>query len=134
MVVENVKKTVFITDEAIFYYTYMPFRLKNVGTKFQQMVNNIFRVQINKNMEVYVDNLILKSKKMSDLQVDMHETFERVRAIGMQLNPKKCIFWVPSGNIWGSLFQSKDSKPTLPKSRLSSKCRSQKTRRASKSY
>lgn len=69
------KKTAFVTDDDIFSYTKMLFGLKNAWAEFQQMVNNLFDAQINHNMEVYIDDLIVKSKKIIDLPIDMIETF-----------------------------------------------------------
>lgn len=59
-------------------------------------------------MEVYVDDLILKSKKVNDLPTDMWETYDRIQRTGMRLNPKKCIFGVTSGKVWDSLYQSRE--------------------------
>lgn len=67
------EKMTFITDDGIFYYTRIPFRLKNAQAEFQQMVNDIFEDQIGCNMEVYVNNIILKSKKVDMLPQDMRE-------------------------------------------------------------
>lgn len=65
MAPEDMKKTVIVTDDDIFYYTHMPFGLKNAGAKSTNF-NIIFGIQINRNMEVYVDDLILKSRKIID--------------------------------------------------------------------
>lgn len=56
----DMEKTGLVTDDGIFCYTQMPFRLKNAQAKFEQMVNNVFKDQIGWNMEVYVDDIILK--------------------------------------------------------------------------
>lgn len=79
----------------------MPFGLKNVEAKFQQMVNNLFSVQINHNMKVYIDDLTVKSKKLAKLPTDLIETFQRIQAAGIRLNAKKFVFGVPSGTCLG---------------------------------
>lgn len=55
MTAGDMEKTAFVTNDGIFCYTQMPFRLKNVGAEFQQMVNKLFGEEINRNMEVYID-------------------------------------------------------------------------------
>lgn len=92
MALEDMEKTAFVTDDGIFCYTRMPFWFKNAQAEFQQMVNNIFGDQISWNMEVYVDDIIWKSKKVDILPQDIRETFSKIRHIGMKLNPKKYVF------------------------------------------
>lgn len=65
------------------------------------MVNNIFGNQISRNIEVYVDDIILKSKRVKDLPIDMCETLDKIRRAGICLNPKKCVFGVPSKKCLG---------------------------------
>lgn len=60
MVAEDMEKNAFVTDDCIFCDTRMPFGLKNTGAEFQQIVNNVLSDQINHNMEVYVDDLLIK--------------------------------------------------------------------------
>lgn len=74
------------------------------------MVNKLFGNQINHNMEVYIDDLIIKSKKISDLPVDMIETFQIIRVAGMRLNPKKCVLWVPSSKCLGFVVSERGIK------------------------
>lgn len=66
--------------------------LKNAQAEFQQIANEVFGDEIGRNMEVYVDAIILKSKKVEMLPVDMRETFTKVHQVEMQLNPKKYVF------------------------------------------
>lgn len=61
------EEIIFVTDDGILCYIRMPFRLKNARAKLQHMVNKLFGNQINCNMEVYVDYLIIKSKRPIDL-------------------------------------------------------------------
>lgn len=75
----------------------MPFGVKNAKVEFQQMVNKIFGEQINRNIEVYVDDLIIKFEKLIDLPIDILETSQKTQIGGIKLSPKKCIFGVPSG-------------------------------------
>ncbi|KAL0394312.1 UNVERIFIED_CONTAM: hypothetical protein Slati_4397400 [Sesamum latifolium] len=72
---EDRKKVNFITSEGTFCYVAMPFGLKNAGATYQRLVDKIFRPQIGKNVEVYVDGMLVKSKKAADHVKDLEETF-----------------------------------------------------------
>jgi len=88
------EKTAFITDHGLHCYKMMPFGLKNAGATYQRLVNKLFKLLIGKIMEVYVDNMIVKSKTGGDHGHDLRKTFDILRAFAMKLNPKKCIFGV----------------------------------------
>ena len=60
-------KTSFITGHGLYYYKVMPFGLKNAGATYQRMVNKFFKEQIGKSMEVYIDDMITKSSRLSDI-------------------------------------------------------------------
>ena len=70
----------------------MPFGLKNAGATYQRLVDKAFDKQIGRNLEVYVDDLVIKSHSEADILRDMEETFSTLRKINMKLNPKKCTF------------------------------------------
>ena len=57
------EKTSFITSQGLFCYKVMPFGLKNAGATYQRLVNHMFRSQIRRNVEVYMDNMLVKSVK-----------------------------------------------------------------------
>ena len=63
MAKEDQEKTVFITSQGLYCYKVMPFRLKNAGATYQRLVNKMFSTQISRNMEVYVDDMLVKSKE-----------------------------------------------------------------------
>lgn len=71
MAPKDMDETVFVTDNGIICYTRIPFRLKNAQVKFQQMVTDVFGDQIGRNMEVYVDDIILMSRNVEMLPQDM---------------------------------------------------------------
>ena len=79
----------------------MPFGLKNAAATYQQLVNKIFKEQIGRNMEVYVDDMLVKSKSTKNHVADLEETFSTLRKYKMKLNPIKCAFGVTSGKILG---------------------------------
>ena len=79
----------------------MPFRLKNAGSTYQRLVNKMFSKQIERNMEVYVDDMIVKSKEELAHLDDLKETFATLKQYQMKLNPSKCAFGVASGKFLG---------------------------------
>ena len=75
----NQEKTSFITSQGLFCYMVMPFGLKNVGATYQRLVNHMFRPQIGRNVEVYVDDMLVKSVDKEKYLEDLQETFEMHR-------------------------------------------------------
>ena len=72
----------------------MPLGLKNAGATYQRLVNKIFAGHIGRNMEVYVDDMLVKSKKMKDHVTDLEEVFKILKHFNMKLNLSKCAFGV----------------------------------------
>ncbi|GJV21147.1 reverse transcriptase domain-containing protein [Tanacetum coccineum] len=101
MAEEDEEKTAFITSQGIFCYTKMPFGLKNVGATYQRLVDKAFQKQIGRNLEVYVDDLVIKSHTEEELIQDIAKTFKTLRQINMKLNPKKCTFGMQEGIFLG---------------------------------
>ncbi|GKF39066.1 reverse transcriptase domain-containing protein, partial [Tanacetum coccineum] len=97
MVKEDEEKTTFITSQGIFCYSKMPFGLKNAGATYQRLVDKAFQKQIGRNLEVYVDDLVIKSRTEEEIMKDIEKTFRTLREINMKLNPKKCTFGVEEG-------------------------------------
>ncbi|KAL0412165.1 UNVERIFIED_CONTAM: hypothetical protein Slati_3806200 [Sesamum latifolium] len=91
---EDRKKVSFITSEGTFCYVTIPFGLKNAGATYQRLVDKIFHPQIGRNVEVYVDDMLVKSKKAADHVKDLEETFSVLRKYKLKLNPAKCAFGV----------------------------------------
>ncbi|XP_071924104.1 uncharacterized protein [Coffea arabica] len=101
---ENQEKTSFITEEGTYCYVTMPFGLKNAGATYQRLVNKLFRNQIGRNLEVYVDDMLVKSRTQEQFISDLREIFEILRHSRMRLNPKKCTFGVRSGKFLGYMI------------------------------
>ena len=95
------EKTSFVTSQGSFCYKVMPFRLKNAGATYQRLVNHMFRPQIGRNVEVYVDDMLVKSQGEEIHLDDLQETFDTLRQYNMKLNPSKCAFGVSSGKFLG---------------------------------
>ena len=95
------EKTSFVISQGLFCYKVMPFELKNAGATYQRLVNHIFRPQIGRNVEVYVDDMLVKSQDEETHLDDLQETFDTLRQYNMKLNPSKCAFGVSSGKFLG---------------------------------
>jgi len=96
--------TSFITPFGAFCYTMMPFGLKNAGATCQRCMQTCFREQIGRNVEVYVDDIIVKTKEVGSLIPDLKEMFANLHRYGVKLNPEKCIFGVPKGKLLGFII------------------------------
>ncbi|GJX45060.1 reverse transcriptase domain-containing protein [Tanacetum coccineum] len=110
MAKEDEEKTAFITSQGIFCYTKMPFGLRNAGATYQCLVDKAFHKQIGRNLEVYVDDLVIKSRTKDEIVRDIKEIFKTLREINMKLNPKKCTFWVEEGMFLGHKVNTKGMK------------------------
>ncbi|GJW25875.1 reverse transcriptase domain-containing protein [Tanacetum coccineum] len=110
MAEEDEEKTAFITNQGIFCYTKMPFDLRNAGATYQRLVYKALHRQIGKNLEVYVDDLVIKSRTGDEIVHDIEETFKTLRKINMKLNPKKCTFGVEEGMFLGYHVNTKGIK------------------------
>ncbi|GJT59502.1 reverse transcriptase domain-containing protein [Tanacetum coccineum] len=91
------EKTVFHTSQGVYCYTKMPFGLKNIGATYQRLMDKAFDSQVGRNIEVYVDDLVIKSHTEAEMLRDIDETFRTLRKINMKLNPKKCTFGAVEG-------------------------------------
>ncbi|XP_022040051.1 uncharacterized protein LOC110942585 [Helianthus annuus] len=79
----------------------MPFGLRNVGATYQRLMDKAFEKQIDRNLEVYVDDLVMKSREEKQMLEDIEETFKKPREYNIKLNPKKCSFGVEEGKFLG---------------------------------
>src|SRR3954467_13003619 len=105
--VEDQIKTVFITPFGANCYITMPFGLKNGGATYQRTIQRCMHTQLGRNLNVYVDDLVVKSAKGVTLLDDLKETFANLRTYQIKLNPKKCAFGVPAGKLLGFLVSER---------------------------
>jgi hypothetical protein len=91
----------FIMPHDIYCYTAMTFGLKNTGATYQKAIQNCLESQIGKNVEAYVDDVVVKTTAEDDLIADLAKTFASLRLYRWKLNPEKCVFGVPSGKLLG---------------------------------
>ena len=90
-------------ERDLYCYKVMPFNLKNAGTTYQRLVNKMFKELIGKTMEVYIDDMLVKSVEAANHIAHLEEAFDILRKHRMMLNPSKCIFGVSSGKFLGFL-------------------------------
>jgi hypothetical protein len=97
---EDQEKTVF----GAYFYTTMSFGLKNAAATYQRAIQACFKKQLNKNVEAYVDDMVVKTRNSDTLIADLEETFTSLWEYQWKLNPNKCVFGVPSGKLLGFII------------------------------
>ena len=103
----NQVKTSFVTSQGLFCYKVMPFGLKNAGATYQRLMNKMFAQQIGRNVQVYVDDMLVKSRREEEHLEDLRETFNTLRSYNMKLNPGKCTFGVTTGKFLGYMVSQR---------------------------
>ena len=99
--VEDQEKIVFITPFEVFCYNTMPFGLKNAGATYQRCMQACLKDQIGRNVQVYVDDIVIKTKEARTLIDDLRETFDNLDHYRIKLNLEKYAFGAPSGQLLG---------------------------------
>ena len=105
----------------------MPFGLKNVRATYQRLVNQMFNKQIGRKVEVYIDDMLVKSKEEEDHLDDLKETFNTLRPYSMKLNPSKCAFGVSSGKFLNFMVSQRGIEENPEKVRVILEMSSPKT-------
>nr|GEW80851.1 reverse transcriptase domain-containing protein [Tanacetum cinerariifolium] len=108
MAMKDEDKIAFITSHELFCYTKMLFVLRNAGATYHRLVDKAFHKQIGINLQVYVDDLVIKSCTEDEIVRDVEETFKTLREINMKLNPQKCAFGVEEGMFRGPRVSVKE--------------------------
>ena len=101
LALDDQEKTAFVTPTRNYHYKVMPFGLKNVGSTYQRMMTKMFEPQLGRSIEVYIDDMVIKSKIVSEHVVDLTNIFEILRKHKLHLNASKCLFGVGSGKFLG---------------------------------
>ena len=104
MAPEDREKTAFTTPWGTYCYRVMPFGLKNAGATYQRAATTILHDMIHKEVEAYVDNMIVKSKEREGHYTALQKFFQRIREYRLRLNPQKCTFGVIVGKMLGFLI------------------------------
>ncbi|CAN6713622.1 unnamed protein product [Malus baccata var. baccata] len=119
MAPEDIHKTAFRCPGHVGAYEYlvMPFGLKNAGATYQRAMNAIFHDLIGQSMEVYIDDIVAKSKTEEQHLIDLRQALIRMRIHKLKMNPKKCVFGVRAGNFLGFLVHQRGVEMDKNKSR-----------------
>ncbi|XP_016173755.1 uncharacterized protein LOC107616294 [Arachis ipaensis] len=112
------EKTSFITPRANYCYVVMPFELKSAGATYQRLMNKVFAPHLGNLMEVYVDDILVKTKDKADLLTDLSQVFNTIRMHGMRLNPAKCTFVVEAGKFLGFMLTQRGIESNPDKCRV----------------
>ena len=101
MAPKDMTKTTFTTEWGIYYYTVMPFRLKNARATYQRMATTLLHDMMHNEVEVYVDDMLVKSKDRESHIINLRKFFKRIKEYKLRLNPQKCIFGVTTRKLLG---------------------------------
>ena len=101
LALEDQEKISFVTPVGNYHYKVMPFGLKNAGSTYQHMMTKMCEPQLGKNVEVYINDMVVKSKLVSEHVEDLTSIFEILKEHKLRLNTSKCSFRVGSGKFLG---------------------------------
>ena len=109
MALKDISKTVFRVPGPVglFEYLVMTFGLKNAGATYQRAMNYIFHDLIGKLVEIYIDDVVVKSTSAGGHLEDLRKVLERTRKFGLKMNPNKCAFGVSAGQFLGFLVHER---------------------------
>ena len=93
-----------------YHYRVMPFGLKNARSTYQRVIARMFESQLGKNIEVYIDDMVVKSKVVADHFSDLGSVFEVLRRHKLHLNASKCSFGVSSDKFLGYMVTHRGIK------------------------
>ena len=88
----------------------MYFELKNVGATYQRAIQLCFADQLHRNIEAYVNDVVVKTNSQDQFITDLEETLNSLRKFRWKLNPTKCVFGVPSGKLLGFIVSNRGIK------------------------
>jgi len=101
LALEDQEKTAFITSTGNYHYKVIPFSLKNAGSTYQRIMSKMFEPQLGENIEVYIDDMVVKSKVVFEHVGDLRSIFEILREHKLHCNASKCSFSVGPGKFLG---------------------------------
>ena len=129
MAPKDMTKTTFTTKWGIYCYTVIPFDLKNAGVTYQRMATALLHDMMHNEVEVYVDDMIVKSNDRGSHTINLRKFIERVKEYRLRLNPQKCNFGVTTGKLLGFIVSDKGIEVDLSKIKPYQKCLHPKVRK-----
>jgi len=116
-------KTAFITDDANYFYKVMPLGLKNSGATYQRLMDKVFNHLMDKCVEVYVDDMVVKSPSHLQHVRDLSAVFSALQQYNLRLNPEKCVFSVDSGKFLDFMLTQREIEANPKKCKVIIKMR-----------
>ena len=113
LAIDNQKKTTFVTPIGNYHYKVMPFGLKNARSTYQRMMTRMFEMQLGKSIKVYIDDMVVKSKVVSEYVRNLKDIFEILRRHKLCLNTSKCSFGVGLGKFLGYMVTHRGIEVSL---------------------
>ena len=110
---DDQEKTAFVTPIGNYHYKVMSFGLRNAGSTYQSMMTRMFKPQLGKNIKVYINDMVVKSKVVSEHMGDLGDIFEILRKHKLRLNTSKCSFGVGSDKFLGYMVTHHEIKVNL---------------------
>ena len=110
LALKDQEKTAFVTPTGNYHYKVMPFGLKNTSSTYQRMMTRMFEPQLGKNIEIYVDDIVVKSKMVTEHLGDLGDIFNVLKRHKLRLNASKCSFAVGSGKFLGYMVTHRGIK------------------------
>ena len=107
------EKIAFVTSIGNYHYKVMPFSLKNAGSTYQRMMTRMFEPQLGKSIEVYINDMVVKSKMVSKHVGDFRVIFDILRKHKLHLNASKCSFGVGFGKFLGYMVTYRGIEASL---------------------
>ena len=101
LALDDQERTTFVTPVGNYHYKVMSFGLKNTGATYQKMMTRMFEPQLGKNIEIYIDDMVVKSKVESEHVNDLRNIFAILRKHKLRFNATKCSFSIGSGKFLG---------------------------------
>jgi len=115
MAASDMNKTTFITNDANYFYRVIPFGLKNVGATYQWLMDKVFSHLMGQCVEVYIDDMVVKSPSHHQHAQDLSAVFSALRQYNLHLNPNKCVFGVDRGKFLRFMLTQRDIEPNPEK-------------------
>ena len=104
---DDQENTSFVTGQGIYCYRVMPFGVKNAGATYQRLVNKMLQKQIGTSMEIYIDDMLVKSTTAELHIAHLAEAFQILKEYNMKFNPAKCAFGVSSEKFLGFIVNNR---------------------------
>nr|GEY15663.1 putative reverse transcriptase domain, ribonuclease H-like domain protein [Tanacetum cinerariifolium] len=109
------EKTGFHTEEGVYCFTHMPKELKNLAATLQRMMEKVLADQRGRNMEIYLEEIVIKSKSELDLVQDVKETLRKLKRVNINIDPATSSFGVEEGRFLDHMVTKKGVKADLKK-------------------